>query len=60
MMRNILIIKTSSFGDIVQTLPVAARLREALPGGTISWLVNTQYRRLLEENPCVDRIIPPR
>jgi len=58
MMRNILIIKTSSFGDIVQTLPVAARLREALPGGTISWLVNTQYRRLLEENPCVDRIIP--
>ena len=30
-MRNILIIKTSSFGDIVQALPVAARLREALP-----------------------------
>jgi ADP-heptose:LPS heptosyltransferase len=57
-MRNILIIKTSSFGDIVQALPVAARLREALPGGRISWLVNTQYRRLLEENRCVDRIIP--
>lgn len=56
-MRTILIIKPSSFGDIIQALPVAARLREAAPHATICWLVNTQYRRLLEGNPCVDRLI---
>lgn len=56
-MHTILIIKPSSFGDIIQALPVAARLREAAPGATICWLVNTQYRRLLEDNPCVDRLI---
>jgi len=53
-MKNILIIKPSSFGDIVQALPVAAHLRSAWPGARISWLVNTQYRRLLEHNPCID------
>jgi len=56
-MRNILIIKPSSFGDIIQALPVAARLRESLPGANICWLINSQYSRLLEENPCVDRLI---
>jgi lipopolysaccharide heptosyltransferase I len=55
-MKNILIIKPSSFGDIVQALPVAAHLRSAWPGARISWLVNTQYRRLLENNPCIDRL----
>ena len=57
MMRNILIIKPSSVGDIVQALPVAARLRRALPGARICWLVNAQYSRLLGGNPCVDRLI---
>lgn len=55
-MHNILIIKPSSFGDIIQALPVAARLREEWPRARISWLVNTQYRRLLEKNPCVDSL----
>ncbi|MDD5556509.1 MAG: glycosyltransferase family 9 protein [bacterium] len=55
-MKNILIIKPSSFGDIVQALPVAARARETWPEARISWLLNTQYRRLLEPNPCVDRL----
>lgn len=53
-MKNVLIIKPSSFGDIVQALPVAAHARDAWPEARISWLVNTQYKRLLEHNPGVD------
>ncbi|MCX6354394.1 MAG: glycosyltransferase family 9 protein [Candidatus Aureabacteria bacterium] len=55
-MKNILIIKPSSFGDVIQTLPVAARLREAWPSARISWLVNSQYARLLRNNPCIDHL----
>jgi len=55
-MNNILIIKPSSFGDVIQALPVAAGIRAFLPGARISWLVNTQYARLLANNPCVDRV----
>ena len=57
-MKNILIIKPSSFGDVIQTLPVAARLREAWPSARISWLVNSQYARLLRNNPCIDHLYP--
>ena len=56
-MNNILIIKPSSFGDIIQALPVAAHLRNAWPDARISWLVNTQYKRLLERNPCIDAVL---
>lgn len=57
-MENVLIIKPSSFGDIIHALPVASRIRQSFPGANISWLVNSQYGRLLEHNPCVDRVIP--
>jgi len=56
-MRNILIIKPSSFGDIVQALPAAARLKETWPGAKISWLLNSQYLSLLRNNPCVDEVM---
>jgi heptosyltransferase-1 len=56
--KNILIIKPSSFGDIIQALPVAARLRSCWPSIRISWLVNSRYERLLENNRCIDDIIP--
>ncbi|MEJ2744958.1 MAG: glycosyltransferase family 9 protein [bacterium] len=56
-MKNVLIIKPSSFGDVVQALPVAAHIRETWPGARISWLVNTQYKRLLEHNPCIDSML---
>ncbi|MCX6358127.1 MAG: glycosyltransferase family 9 protein [Candidatus Aureabacteria bacterium] len=55
-MTTILIIKPSSLGDIVQALPVAARVRAAAPGTSIAWVVNAQYRRLLEANPCIDHV----
>jgi lipopolysaccharide heptosyltransferase I len=55
-MKKILIIKPSSFGDIIQALPVAAHIRDTRPDARISWLVNTQYERLLERNPCVDSV----
>lgn len=55
--KKILIIKPSSFGDIIQALPAAARLKGTWPAAEISWLVNSQYGRLLENNPCIDHLI---
>jgi lipopolysaccharide heptosyltransferase I len=56
-MKKFLIIKPSSFGDIVQALPVAVALKRKWPDAGVSWLVNTQYRRLLEDNPFIDDIL---
>ncbi len=56
MPENILIIKPSSLGDVVHALPVLAKLRGALPGATISWLVGVQAAPLVESNPMLDEV----
>lgn len=55
--RDILIVKPSSLGDVVHTLPSAALLRRAFPDAKIRWLVNTEWAPLLAGNPHLDDII---
>ncbi len=56
--KRILIIKPSALGDIVHALPVASMLRGRFPHAEISWIVNDTYRRLLENHPDLDEVIP--
>lgn len=53
---SILIIKPSSLGDVVHTLPAAALLREAYPGADITWVINPEWAPLLRGNRCVDHV----
>ncbi len=55
--RNILIVKPSSLGDIVRTLPFLPVLREKYPKSRISWLVRPIFADLLRDNPYIDEII---
>ena len=54
---KILIIKPSSFGDIVQAAPCAAALKQAYPQCEISWVIFKQWAPLLEIFPDIDKII---
>jgi ADP-heptose:LPS heptosyltransferase len=56
-MAEILILKPSSLGDIVHTLPSVAILRRAFPKANIRWLVNTEWMPLLAGNPHIDETI---
>lgn len=53
---SILILKPSSLGDIVHTLPAVAALRTHWPQARISWLVNPEWAPLLQNNPLVDEV----
>lgn len=53
---SILIIKPSSLGDIVHTLPAAALLRDAYPGAKITWVINPEWASLLRGNRSVDHV----
>jgi lipopolysaccharide heptosyltransferase I len=55
--RSVLVIKPSSFGDIVQALPVLAALRQAWPGARIDWLVKPEWAGLLEGHPLIDQLL---
>lgn len=53
---RILIIKTSSLGDVIHALPVIGYLRQVSPGSEIDWVVEEQFLPILEHNPLLSRI----
>ena len=55
---RILVIRLSSMGDVIHTLPAAASLKHSFPRSSLSWVVRPQWAALLEGNPFVDCIVP--
>ena len=58
--KKILIIKLSSLGDVVHTLPVSRTLRQEYPKAYIAWIIEERYQELLYKNPDIDEVIPIR
>jgi heptosyltransferase-1 len=54
--NSILIIKPSSLGDIVHTLPAVAAIREVHPQARITWVMNPEFMPLLRGNSDVNHI----
>ncbi|HJT81371.1 MAG TPA: glycosyltransferase family 9 protein [Chthoniobacterales bacterium] len=54
--KSILIIKPSSLGDVVHTLPAVAAVRDAYPTATITWVINPEWAPLLRGNQDVNHV----
>lgn len=54
---NILLVKLSSIGDVVHTLPSLAALRKTFPESHITWVVEEEAYDIVQGNPQVDRIL---
>jgi ADP-heptose:LPS heptosyltransferase len=54
---DILVIKPSSLGDIVHTLPAVALVKRRWPDARLRWLINPEWAPLLEGNPQVDEVV---
>jgi 3-deoxy-D-manno-octulosonic-acid transferase/heptosyltransferase-1 len=54
---NILLVKLSSIGDVVHTLPSLAALRKRFPEAHITWVVEEESLDIVQGNPRVDRIL---
>ncbi len=57
MALNILVVKYSSLGDIINAVPAVKLLRKGLPEARIHWLINKAYAPLIEGVPFVDEVI---
>ena len=55
--KNILLIKMSSLGDVLHTLPFAAELRKLNPKARITWLVHPQFAGFVPDPPTIDEVI---
>jgi len=54
--EKILIVKPSSLGDIVQSLPFLSTLKENLPSVQISWIVAKGFEELLNKHPMIEKV----
>jgi heptosyltransferase-1 len=56
--QKFLIVRLSSLGDLVHTIPAVAALRATFPSARIDWLVDRRWCPLIELVTCIDRAIP--
>lgn len=52
-MTEILLVKTSSLGDVIHNLPVATDLARHLPGVTIDWVVEESFSGIPRLHPAI-------
>lgn len=54
---KILIVKMSSLGDVIHTIPFVRVLKKNFPNAQIDWVVNEAYETLLKGNPDISEVI---
>lgn len=57
-MRSILLVKTSSLGDVIHNLPVVSDLRRTWPNVAIDWVVEESFAEIPSLHPGVRNVIP--
>lgn len=57
-MKRILLVKTSSMGDIIHNMPLVADINNHFPDVIIDWVVEEGFAELAALNPLVNQVIP--
>ena len=56
--KRILIVKPSSLGDIIHTLPLVHALKRCWPSCRIGWIVHEIFSAIPENDPSVETVFP--
>jgi heptosyltransferase-1 len=57
-MAKILLVKTSSMGDVIHNLPVVADVKRYCPGAAVDWVVEESFADIPALHPDVREVIP--
>jgi len=55
---KVLLVKTSSMGDVIHTLPALTDAQRAFPGIRFDWVVEEGFAEIPRWHPAVDQVIP--
>ncbi|WP_215800496.1 lipopolysaccharide heptosyltransferase RfaC [Pantoea dispersa] len=55
---HVLIVKTSSMGDVLHTLPALTDAMQAIPGIRFDWVVEENFAQIPGWHPAVDKVLP--
>ncbi len=56
-MKNILIVKLSAIGDVVQALPALEAVKKTFPESRVTWVVEEAAAGILEGHPQIDTLL---
>ncbi len=54
--QRLLIVKTSSIGDVLHALPIVSAIKDAAPHLEIGWVVRKRCADILHGNPAIDHL----
>ena len=54
--QRLLVVKTSSLGDVIHALPIVQAIKEAAPHLTLGWVVRRRCADILTGNPVIDHL----
>lgn len=57
-MLRVLLVKTSSLGDVVHNFPMATDIRRKFPDALVDWVVEEPFVPLVQMHPAVHRAVP--
>lgn len=57
-MKRVLLVKTSSMGDVIHTLPALTDAKRARPEIEFDWVVEEAFEQISSLHPAVSRVIP--
>ena len=55
---RVLLIKTSSMGDVIHTLPALTDALSAIPDLQVDWVVEEAFADLAHRHPAVHQVFP--
>ncbi len=55
---QVLIVKTSSMGDVLHTLPALTDATQAIPSIRFDWVVEENFAQIPSWHPAVDKVLP--
>lgn len=55
---RVLVVKMSSLGDVIHTLPALTDAAKAIPGIRFDWVVEENFAEIPAWHPAVDKVIP--
>lgn len=55
---KVLIVKTSSMGDVLHTLPALTDMQNTIPNLSVDWVVEENFAEIPTWHPIVNKIIP--
>lgn len=56
-MKNVLLIRLSSMGDVIMATPVIRAFKRTYPDCRLTWLVEDASRDIVDDNPLLDEVI---